>query len=165
MHVGVAIMAIAIIATSVYREQVRVVVSPGDTFEAGNYTMQFEDLVSYAPGVNGIDVEVVARVGVYRDGELVTTMEPGRRFFTNFADQPTAIVAVQGTLMRDLYVFVQGWDAERLTEIQVFINPLQQWLWIGGMIYAVGGLLAFAPFRSSRRVEVEVPTTEGQQPA
>ncbi|MQC16792.1 MAG: heme lyase CcmF/NrfE family subunit [Chloroflexi bacterium] len=164
VHVGVAIMAIAIIATSVYREQVRAVVSPGETFEAGGYVMQFEDLASYAPGVDGIDTEVVARVGVYRDGQLITTMEPGRRFFTNFPEQPTAIVAVDGNLRRDLYVFVQGWDTERLTEIQVFVNPLQQWLWIGGAIYTAGGLLAFAPFRSARRVEVEVPVSEGGQP-
>ncbi|MQC17219.1 MAG: heme lyase CcmF/NrfE family subunit [Chloroflexi bacterium] len=164
VHIGVAIMAIATVATNVYREQVRAVVSPGETFEVGGYVMQFEDLVSYAPGVDGIDLEVVARVGVYRDGKLVTSMEPGRRFFTNFPEQPTAIVAVQGTLLRDLYVFVQGWDEERLTEIQVFVNPLQQWLWIGGVIYSVGGLLAFAPFRSARRVEVEAPAPEAGQP-
>ncbi|MEX2375132.1 MAG: cytochrome c-type biogenesis CcmF C-terminal domain-containing protein [Dehalococcoidia bacterium] len=165
VHVGVAIMAIAVIATNVYKEQVRAVVSPGDTFEAGGYTMQFEDLASYTHGVDGIELDVVARVNVYRDGRLVTVMEPGRRFFTNFPDQPTAIVAVQGTLLRDLYVFVQGWDAERLTEIQVFVNPLQMWLWIGGAIYTVGGLLAFAPFRSTRPIEVEATAPDGSQTA
>src|SRR5690606_7191444 len=101
---------------------------PGETFEAGGYTMRFEDLVVRRPGVDGIDIEVVAQVTVMDGDRVVARMEPGRRVFTNFPDQPTAIVDVQGNLLRDLYVFVQGWDQDRLTELQVFVNPLQQWL-------------------------------------
>jgi cytochrome c-type biogenesis protein CcmF len=144
---------------------VRAVVSPGDTFEAGGYTFAFDDLATRRPGVDGIDVDIVARVTVRRDGEQVAYLEPGRRFFTNFPDQPVAIVAVDGNLKRDLYLFVQGWDAERLTEIQVFVNPLQQWLWIGAGIYVAGGLLAFAPFRTRRVVEVEAEVPADGQPA
>ncbi|MCA9849058.1 MAG: hypothetical protein KC461_00195, partial [Dehalococcoidia bacterium] len=130
------------------------VVSPGETFQAAGHTMRFDDLVVRRPGVDGIDSDILARVSLIEDGKVVGVMEPGRRFFTNFPDQPTAIVDVDGNLKRDLYMFVQGWDANRLTEIQVFENPLQAWLWIGAGIYAAGGLLAFAPFRSRRRVEV-----------
>src|SRR5690606_37702453 len=106
VHIGVAVMAISVIATNVYQEQHRVVVSPGDTFEAGGYTMRFEDLLVRRPGVDGIDVEVVAQVTVMDGDEVVTVMEPGRRFFTNFPDQPTALVDVDGSLLRDLYLFV-----------------------------------------------------------
>ena len=97
---------------------------------------------------------------------MIRVLEPGRRIFTNFPNQPTSLVEVDGDLRRDLYLFVQGWDENGLTELQVFVNPLQVWLWIGMGIFTVGGLLAFAPFRSSRRVEVtaaESPT--GTQPA
>ncbi|GMU41316.1 MAG: hypothetical protein AMXMBFR23_21820 [Chloroflexota bacterium] len=165
VHIGVAVMAIGVIGSSVYQSQTRAVVLPGQSFEAGGYTMTFEDLEARTPGVNGIDVEVVARVRIERDGQLVTVLEPGRRFFSNFPDQPVAIVAVDGSLTRDLYLFVQGWDAERLTEIQAFVNPLIAWLWIGGGIYAAGGLLAFAPFRSRRPVEVEAAAPDGAQRA
>jgi len=101
---------------------------------------------------------------VSKDGRVVAQMEPGRRFFTNFPDMPIALVAVDGNLQRDLYVFVQGWDENRLTEIQAFVNPLQQWLWIGSGIFVAGGLLAFAPFRSRRPVEIDVTAPEGSQP-
>ena len=166
VHIGVAVMAIAAVTTHVYQEQTRVVVSPGETFEAGGYTMRFDDFVVRRPGVDGIDLDIMAQVSLFKDGELVRTMEPGRRFFTNFPDQPTAIVAVQSNLARDLYMFVQGWDENRLTEIQVFVNPLQMWLWIGAGIFTAGGLLAFAPFRSARPATVEASeAAPGTQPA
>ena len=166
VHVGVAVMAIAVIATNVYQEQTRLVVSPGETFEASGYTMRFEDLVVRRPGVDGIDVDIIAQISILDGDRVVSVLEPGRRIFTNFPDQPTSIVEVDGNLRRDLYLFVQGWDENRLTEIQVFVNPLQQWLWIGMGIFTVGGLLAFAPFRSTRRVEVTAAeSTTGSQPA
>ena len=109
--------------------------------------------------MNGIEVEGLTRLHVTRDGKPVVTLEPGRRFFSNFPDQPTAIVAVDSTLARDLYVFTQGWDENRRAEIQVFVNPLTKWLWIGGGVYALGGLLAFGVLRREpARVETPVPT-------
>ncbi len=164
VHLGVIVMAVAVIATNVYQDRTRVLVSPGETFEAGGYEFEFHDLATRRPGVDGIEVDIVAQVTVRRDDRVVANLEPGRRFFTNFPDQPVAIVAVDGSLRRDLYLFVQGWDNERLTEIQAFVNPLQQWLWIGAGVYVAGGLLAFAPFRSRRPVEVESSAPSGAQP-
>ena len=158
VHLGVAIMAVAVVGSSVYQQQTRHVVSPGETFEVAGYTIRYEDLVANRPGVNGIEVEGLTRLHVTRDGKPVVTLEPGRRFFSNFPDQPTAIVAVDSTLARDLYVFTQGWDANRRAEIQVFVNPLVKWLWIGGGVYTLGGLLAFGAFRRET-VRAAAPVT------
>ncbi|MDA0352277.1 MAG: cytochrome c biogenesis protein CcsA [Chloroflexi bacterium] len=160
VHTGVAVIAIAVIGSTVFQTQVRVTVAPGDQFEVGDYRLSYGGLRVREPGVNGIDQEIIALVGVERDGELVARLEPGQRFFTNFENQPVAIVAIDGSLLRDIYVFIQGWDGEQNAEIQAFINPLTQWLWIGGAIYTLGGLLAFAPARRTApvRAEIEVPT-------
>ena len=157
VHLGVAIMAVAIIGSTVYQQQTRHVVSPGDTFEVSGYTFRYDDLVARRPGVNGIELEGLTRLQVSRDGRAVATLEPGRRFFTNFPEQPVAIVAVDSNLARDLYVFTQGWDQERRAEIQVFVNPLLRWLWIGGGVYALGGLLAFGGFRAPVRASAALP--------
>ena len=91
------------------------------------------------------------------EGELRASLEPGQRFFTNFGNQPVAMVAIDGNLLRDVYVFMQGFEGDQTAEIQAFINPLVQWLWIGGAIYTLGGLLAFAPAR--RPVTVRAPAS------
>ena len=158
VHIAVAILAVAIIGSTVYQQQTRHIVSPGDTFEVSGYTFHYIDLIPRYPGVNGIEVEGRTQLEVTRNGKPVAMLEPGRRFFSNFPDQPTAIVALDSTLERDLYVFTQGWDQNRKAEIQVFVNPLAKWLWIGGGVYALGGLLAFGfPRRERVRAAATVP--------
>ncbi|MPZ98066.1 MAG: heme lyase CcmF/NrfE family subunit [Dehalococcoidia bacterium] len=163
VHVGVAVIAVAVVVSTVYQETARVSLAPGESVEAGGYTFTYERLLQRSPGVNGIETEVLAEVTVTRDGRQVGTLEPGRRFFENFPSQPTGIVALDGSLTRDLYLFIQGWDSNEVVELQVFINPLIAWLWIGGAIFVVGGIVAFWPQAQPARVTAEAP--EGAQRA
>ena len=150
VHLGVAVIAIGVIGSTVFQTQVRATVAPGESFEVGGYRLSYGGLRVREPGVNGIEQEVIALLELEDGGERVASLQPGQRFFTNFGGQPVAIVSIDGNLLRDVYVFMQGWDDDQNAEIQAFINPLTQWLWIGGAIYTLGGLLAFAPVR--RRV-------------
>ena len=75
---------------------------------------------------------------------------PGQRLFTNFPNQPVAIVAIDGNPLRDVYVFLQGWTDEEMIELHVFVNPLIQLLWFGGIIYVVGAILAYTPSTRSQ---------------
>ena len=164
VHLGVAVLAVAVVGSMVYQQQTRARIVPGESFVASGYTFRYVDLVARRPGVNGIDVEGLVVLDVERNGQHVATLKPGRRFFTNYPDQPVAIVAVDSNLERDLYLFVQGWDGQKRAEIQVFVNPLVLWLWIGGGIYAFGGLLAFGTIGRREAVRtVEAPT--GAEPA
>lgn len=162
VHIGVAIMAVAVVGSTIYREQARAVLAPGESFEARGYTFTYERLTSREPRVNGIELEVYADIRVTKDGSEVALMQPGRRFFTNFPGQPTGIVALDESLTRDLYLFVQGWNADGVAEVHALVNPLIMWLWIGGGIYIAGGLLAYGPARSRLPVAMAVPA-EAQQ--
>jgi len=158
VHIGVALIAISALSSYAFQQQVRTVVAAGDTFEVGGHTIAFHGLLERDPGVNGISSEVVAQITV--DGD--TVLNPGQRFFTNFAGQPVAIVAIDGNPLRDVYVFMQGWD-ENGAEIQVFVNPLMQLLWFGGFVYIVGGVLAYAPARGPVTERPTVPPEEAQR--
>jgi len=70
----------------------------------------------------------------------VNVLRPGRRFFYAAPNQPVAIVDIDTSLIRDVYVFTQGWDEKQVAEIQILIKPLVQWLWIGAGLY-IGGIL------------------------
>ncbi|MSQ36343.1 MAG: heme lyase CcmF/NrfE family subunit [Dehalococcoidia bacterium] len=159
VHLGVGVLAIAIVGSNIYQQQIRATVAPGGSFEAGGRTLTFDGLQERAPARNGIDTEVVAALRVTRGGEERAPLAPGRRLFTNFPQQPTSIIAIEHTWRDDLYVFVQGWDADGVTEFQVFVNPLMPWLWAGAGVYIVGGLLAFVPLRA-RPALVTAPARE-----
>lgn len=157
VHIGVAVMAIAVIGSNVYQEQARAAIAPGESFSVGAYTLTYNRLYAERPGRNGIDVEVKADVTVARGDEVVARLDPGRRTFSNFPNQPVAIVAIDGSFTRDLYVFMQGWDESLTAEFQAFVNPLVRWLWIGGALYVLGTLLAIAPGREPVRAPATAP--------
>ena len=143
VHLGAAVMAIAVVASTAYQQQVRVAVAPGESFAAGRYTLTYERLEGRPGTANGVETDAVATVTVREGDRLLGEMQPGRRFFTNFPDQPMGVVAVRSTWREDLYLFMQGWDEDLVTEFQAFVNPLVIWLWTGAGLLVSGGLLAF----------------------
>jgi len=163
VHIGFAVIAIAVVGSNIYQEQVRTSVAPGESFEAGGRTLTYQGLRQRPGTSNGVETEIVAPVTVSKDGKQIAYLEPGRRLFTNFPQQPTGLVALDSTWRDDLYVFVQGWDSNGVAEFHVFVNPLISWLWIGGAIYVAGGLIAFAPVRAPAPERRELPADGSAQ--
>jgi len=55
-------------------------------------------------------------------------------------------------LREDLYVVLGNYDAPSgLATLQVFINPLLSWLWIGGLTLVLGTCITMAPNPAERR--------------
>ena len=163
VHIGVAVMAVAVVGSTVYQQQTRVSLSPGESFQIAGRTITFMGLDQREGTVNGVQTEVIAPLLVKHGKDTEAILEPGRRRFTNFPEQPTAIVALHTSLRDDLYVFVQGWDDTGRADFNVFVNPLIVWLWIGGAIYVVGGIFSWMPLVGPSPVR-EPATTGGAQP-
>jgi cytochrome c-type biogenesis protein CcmF len=61
-------------------------------------------------------------------------------------------VALHSTLREDLYVVFKGPSVDGAKSvIQVYLNPLVKWLWIGGGILVLGTIMAMIPNRTGRR--------------
>jgi cytochrome c-type biogenesis protein CcmF len=79
-------------------------------------------------------------------------MHPEKRFY-KASQQPTSYVAIHPTLSEDLYVVLAGMDPDSNKAImQVFVNPLVMWVWIGGLVTLLGTLLALVPSRVEREM-------------
>ena len=163
VHLGIAVMAVAIVGSNIYQVQVRRTVAPGESFEVGDYTIAYEDLRRRPGTANGVESETVAVLRVTEGGAEVARLEPGRRTFRNFPGQPMAIVAVETRLLEDLYVFVQGWDENGVAEFNAFVNPLMLWLWVGAAVYTFGGVIAFAPVPARAPARRELPAGATQR--
>ena len=157
VHLGVAVIAVAVVGSTIYQQQLRPTLAPGESFEAGGRTITYEGLRQRKGTSNGIDSEIFAELSVTQGGREVALLEPARRLFTNFPGQPTTVVGLQSTLRDDLYVFLQGWDDTEAIELHVFVNPLVNWLWIGSAIYILGGVLAWVPRPASEPARAAVP--------
>jgi len=56
--------------------------------------------------------------------------------------------------MLKLYVVVTGWD-EQGVSFYAFVNPLVIWIWIGGLVLTLGGLIAWWPEGHPKTLSVQ----------
>jgi cytochrome c-type biogenesis protein CcmF len=62
--------------------------------------------------------------------------------------EPSTVVGIRTSAMLDLYVVLM--DARNDTAaLRISFNPLAAWVWIGGMVMAIGGLIVMWPRASS----------------
>ena len=71
-------------------------------------------------------------------------------------ESPFASVAVRYGFLRDFYVILGSFDRDgRWAQIKAQVHPMVAWIWLGGAVILVGGILALWP--AGRRVAVSVP--------
>ena len=71
------------------------------------------------------------------------------------SEQPASEVAIARKLEHDLYVVFAGVnEAGDKAVVQAYINPLVQWVWIGGVVMILGTFVGMLPGLKSRRQEV-----------
>jgi cytochrome c-type biogenesis protein CcmF len=91
---------------------------------------------------------------VFRDGvpQGILTSEKRQYFDSNKQPQfePSTEVGIRTSAKGDLYVVLAG-VRDETAELRISFNPLVVWVWIGGMIMAVGGLIVMWPQAERRR--------------
>lgn len=147
VHIGIILMAVAIVGTIGYQEEIVKTVSIGETIEIGDYTLTYEGLQEKNFANKTI---VFADMPVLKNGKVIGKVDPGMVFHREFS-QPTAEVSILGSLKEDLYVILSAWSAGASdVTIKVDINPLMIWMWIGGYVLVAGTLFVAWPARGSR---------------
>ena len=89
-----------------------------------------------------------------RDGKPVGFIQSEKRQYFDSADRPTfepsTEVGIRSTAKLDTYVVLAGVRNE-IAELRVTFNPLVVWVWIGGALMAIGGLIVMWPQAERRR--------------
>jgi cytochrome c-type biogenesis protein CcmF len=143
VHLAIVIIAVGVIGSSVYNVSKDVVLKQGQAASIKGYRLVYEGLSSREVPDKQI---ITATLDVYRGDNLITTMTPEKYFHRSF-QQPVSEVAIHTTPLEDLYVALSGWDENGTASFSLLVNPLVVWLWIGGGVFLLGGLIAFWPGR------------------
>jgi cytochrome c-type biogenesis protein CcmF len=59
--------------------------------------------------------------------------------------EPSTEVGILESLRQDVYLVLHGVSGEETAEIRITFNPLVWWVWYGGIIMAIGGLIVMWP--------------------
>jgi cytochrome c-type biogenesis protein CcmF len=143
VHFGVALLFIGFVGNAFgIHEQAEV--NPGDEITAGRYRFVVR---GFAEQENDNFVSSRAHIDVFQGGKFFTTLHPERRLY-KASQQPTTEVAIRPRLNEDIYVVFAGMAEDSgKAVIQLYINPLVNWVWIGGAVMVLGTLIALIPSR------------------
>ncbi|MFQ6676916.1 MAG: heme lyase CcmF/NrfE family subunit [Fidelibacterota bacterium] len=92
------------------------------------------------------------------DGKTITILHPEKRiYFHNNPDpnrrQPHSELDIYNQINLDVYSIFNGIDLENeVAYFKIMINPLVNWVWIGGYIFVLGTLIALFPTRKGESI-------------
>ncbi len=154
VHLGVVVIAVGLTAASSYAHRSLLDLVPGRpvSYEGQTFTLTGVRPFS-SPGRSGEELLVrIGGVGVFRPA------------FTSFNGnpQPVGTPAIHSTLLRDVYLSPYsvgpGSGGRTTAQVEVIVQPLVLWLWLGGGLIGLGSLLAALPGRRRRPTDpVSVP--------
>jgi cytochrome c-type biogenesis protein CcmF len=145
-HLGVVLMVIGITGSSAFKLEDQATLSRGQRLNVGSYVLRYDKLGKY----NDRNREVfVATLAVFKDGQPLGTIRPEKRYYVN-ADEPTTEVSLRSTLLEDLYVTMPKIGKNNAVTLRVAVNPLLVWVWIGGFLMVIGGVISIIPKRKRK---------------
>jgi cytochrome c-type biogenesis protein CcmF len=125
------------------------VLVPGQSERVGDYSLTYETL---ALNEDANRDAVAAALTLSRGEQFLATLLPARHFYKSF-EQSTTEVSVYATWREDLYLVLVGWsDTDSSAKFKVYINPLVNWVWAGGIAYVLGALWCMWPTDRDRRL-------------
>ncbi len=141
VHFGIVLLFVGF-SGQAFNADVQNDLAIGDTIAINQYVLRVDDL-RIQDTANYQSSQAV--VSLFKDGEKVAIMYPERRFYPA-SEQATSEVAIRSNLVEDVYVYFAGYtpDGSKAT-IQVFVNPMVMWVWIGGIVVALGTMIALLP--------------------
>ncbi|NOQ34843.1 MAG: heme lyase CcmF/NrfE family subunit [Methylococcaceae bacterium] len=148
-HIGIAVVAIGITLVSVYSEERDMRMEAGDTVELAGYLFEFKG-TKVVKGANYMADQGI--LIVTKDGEAITELNPEKRQYTVKRSMMTE-ADIDPSLWRDLYVALGEPLDENGTAwaVRVHYKPFVRWLWLGGFLMTLGGLLTVADKRYRKK--------------
>ncbi len=151
-HLGIAVFVVGITLTTQYSVEKDVSMAPGDVLDMSGYIFKFHG-VKKTEGVN-----YTAQQGfltVSHNGLEVAKLEPQKRVY-RVQTMPMTEAAIDAGLFRDLFVAIgEPLDDNGAWSLRVYYKAFIRWIWLGGVLMALGGLCAAC----DRRYRVTQPAS------
>ena len=178
VHVGVVMIFTAFAGVAFNREVLQTI-DPGETITiespfGDEYVLTYQGLSS--PRGENMVRQAVALMTVARNGRPVESLRAEKVLYVKWESSPITNVGVNSYILEDLYLILENVNdlnaafendagAQRAT-FKVQVNVLVGWIWYGGFVLTLGGIIAMWPSRGSTTTASRSKTkTGGERPA
>lgn len=141
-HCGVAVTVIGISISCNYGVQDDVRMAPGDTAQLAGFKIQFvNETLLEGPNYHGTQ----ARFEISH-GDKAAVIYPEKRIY-NVGQMAMTESAIDVSPFRDIYVALGEPLGDKAWSVRLYYKPFIRWIWGGGFMILLGGLLALSDRR------------------
>jgi len=159
VHAAVVLLALGVAGSGAYGSSAEKRLSPGQSMEVAGYTLTYRSL-SQQRGANHVAVR--AAVDVYRGGNFVARVQPGKNQY--FAEQQGSNeMAIHTDWLRaeDVDVIADEITPGGAIYFKALVKPLVNLIWLAGLVFLAGALVALWPdAREQRRLAARYALAE-----
>jgi cytochrome c-type biogenesis protein CcmF len=142
VHLGIVLMFFGFTGEA-FKVDEQVLLKPGQMTKVGRYEIRNDGVKITDDGQKQM---ITAHLAVLQDGRQIDTAYPGKWFFRKHEQEPVSQVAIRRSAAEDLYIVMPGFDPqEQSVSLQLVINPLVNWIWVGFGVLALGTMIALLP--------------------
>ena len=163
VHASIVLLAVGIAGSSAFDRVAEARLDRGDSMTVGEYTLRYRSLDERL-AENATQIR--ATLEVTRDGRDLGTLEAGKNAYT-VEQQVSNEVGIRSDKLtgEDLFVIAEQINPDGTVYFRVFVKPLVNLIWVAGIVFVLGSLIALWPdAREQRRLvertrEIGVPAT------
>jgi cytochrome c-type biogenesis protein CcmF len=160
-HASIVLLAIGIAGSSAYDSVGEARLARDDTIAVGGYTLRYTDLAERQVS-NATEVRAV--FDVERSGKRLGELRAGKNAYS-VEEQVSNEVGIRSDLLtgEDLFVVAEQINENGTVDVTVFVKPLVNLIWIAGLVFVLGSLIALWPdAREERRLAVRYARARGE---
>ena len=163
VHASIVLLAVGIAGSSAFDKAADAKLRPGESMAVGDYNLRYEALDERQ---TSNATEIRAQLAVSRGDRDLGTLEAGKNAYT-VEQQLSNEVGIRSDPLtgEDLFVITEQIDPDGTVYFRVFVKPLVNLIWIAGLVFVMGSLIALWPdAREQRRLvertrEIGLPAT------
>jgi cytochrome c-type biogenesis protein CcmF len=147
VHIGIVMIATGLAAAGSFASRDFVTLVPGQSVTVDGHVIRLISVQAFSQTAR-YGEEATLRI----DGRA--TLRPAIDIFRGGSLQPVGTPAFTSSLIEDVYLApnsLKTTPGHELATLQIVVQPLVSWLWIGGAVVAGGAVLAAMPGRRRRR--------------
>lgn len=140
-HIGLLLMIIGVAFSGPYQSKHELLLSKGESAQVGQYTVVLDEIyigesAKSATGRPYYNFHEVS-LRVIKDGKVFGLLSPQMRRYSDYEDRNYPAVSTIFSLGDELYSTFTSLDNTGRARVEVSVNPMVNWLWIGGVFMSI----------------------------
>ena len=150
VHAAIVLLAIGVAGSSAYQTSRQTHLRPGQSMRIRNYQLTYQRLTTLRT-TNAVETRAV--VTVRKHGRVIDTLTPGKNQYFPDAGLVSNEVAIRSNWLtaEDLYLVADDIRPDGSVYFNVWVKPLVNLIWIGGIVFVLGSLIAMWPDAAEQR--------------